>query len=160
MIKKIDIPQSTAIDASVLWGGINDKVLAAKINEVVDAVNSLRDDCNLLMGYIAPEEYDPNTTKGLSSLVENSKTRAENVQKDTESGRENVQDKFAEQHKWIGKLCKFWDDDAFITSKDWAYGTLTSIDKGMQYQYCCNEISNFKHCEPVKPDDDIIFKGK
>lgn len=26
-----------------------------KINELVDAVNSLRDDCNVLMGYIAPE---------------------------------------------------------------------------------------------------------
>lgn len=41
-IKKIDIPESTAIDASVLWGGINDKVLAAKINEVIDAVNELQ----------------------------------------------------------------------------------------------------------------------
>ena len=43
MIKKIDIPQSTVIDASVLWGGINDNVLAAKINEVIDAVNKHED---------------------------------------------------------------------------------------------------------------------
>lgn len=42
MIKKIDIPQSTAIDASVLWGGINDNVLATKINEVIDVVNELQ----------------------------------------------------------------------------------------------------------------------
>ena len=34
-----------------------------KINELVDAVNSLRDDCNLLMGYIAPEDKcEPNLT--------------------------------------------------------------------------------------------------
>ena len=43
MIKKIDIPQSTAIDASVLWGGINDNVLAAKINEVINVVNKQQD---------------------------------------------------------------------------------------------------------------------
>jgi hypothetical protein len=66
----------------------------------------------------------------------------------------------AEQRKWVGNLCRFWDDDVFETSKDWAFGILTSIDKGMQYQYCCNEICNFKHCEPVKPDDAIICKGK
>lgn len=70
------------------------------------------------------------------------------------------QDPYTEQRKWIGKLCRFWDDDAFITSNDWAFGILTSIDKGMQYQYCCNENCNFKHCEPVKPDDDIIYKGE
>lgn len=29
--------------------------IVSKINELVDAVNSLRDDCNLLMEYIAPE---------------------------------------------------------------------------------------------------------
>ena len=35
MIKKIDIPKSTVIDPSVLWGSINDNVLAAKINVVM-----------------------------------------------------------------------------------------------------------------------------
>ena len=69
-------------------------------------------------------------------------------------------DPYAEQRKWVGKLCRFWDDDAFVTSNDWAFGILTSIDKGMQFQYCCNENCNFKHCEPVKPDDDIIYKGE
>mgnify|MGYP003287134908 CR=1 FL=1 len=43
MIKKIDIPESTAIDASVLWGGINDNVLAVKINELIDVVNKQQD---------------------------------------------------------------------------------------------------------------------
>ena len=107
-----------------------DEEMQEKINELVDAVNSLRDDCNLLMGYIAPEN----------------KCKAEPA------------DPYNEQRKWIGKLCRFYDDDAFITSNDWAFGVLTSIDKGMQYQYCCNEICNFKHCEPVSPEDDIIYK--
>lgn len=100
-----------------------------KINELIEVVNGILDYAPLEMAMKAEPEL-----------------------------AKNVQDKFAEQRKWIGKLCKFWDDDAFITSKDWAYGILTSIDKGMQYQYCCNEISNFKHCELVKPDDDIILK--
>lgn len=100
-----------------------------KINELVNAVNKL------------------------DALLDLTNTAIQELKK-TEPA-----DPYAEQRKWIGKLCRFWDDDAFITSKDWAYGMLTSIDKGMQYQYCCNEISNFKHCEPVKPDDDIIYKG-
>ena len=62
-IKKIDIPQSTAIDASVLWGGINDNVLAAKINEVIDAVNELQ----------TPAE----------NVQKDTESRPENVQKET-----------------------------------------------------------------------------
>ena len=71
----------------------------------------------------------------------------------------NAQDPYNEQRQWIGKLCRFWDNDEFITSNDWAFGILTSIDKGMQYQYCCNENCNFKHCEPVLPTDNEIYKG-
>lgn len=105
--------------------------MQVKINELVDAVNSI----------VSVQE----------KLIDSRFV--------VETKHEATADPYAEQRKWIGKLCKFWDDDAFITSKDWAYGMLTSIDKGMQYQYCCNEISNFKHCEPVKPTDSIIYKG-
>lgn len=139
-------------DTMILPGSNIPKPAFNKINELVDAVNSLRDDCNLLMGYIAPEnkcepnnlEYDPNTTKGLSSLVENSKTPAE-----------NVQDPYAEQRKWVGKLCRFWDDGCvsnYISILKQIDDDETSFadDKGVYWQ----------HCEPVKPDDDIIFKGE
>ena len=57
-----------------------------KINELVDAVNELQ---------------------ATISKMEKVETPPENVQPDAESRPENVQDKFAEQRKWIGKLCMF-----------------------------------------------------
>ena len=110
--------------------------LVEKINELADAVSALIKENN-----IHEKQIDE-----LQMKIEPEKC-------------ETPADPYAEQRRWIGKLCKFWDDDAFITSNDWAFGILTSIDKGMQSQYCCNENCNFKHCEPVKPDDDIIYKG-
>lgn len=146
MIKKIDIPQSTAIDASVLWGGINDNVLAAKINEVIDAVNRLQESQNTYWTDIA-------------EIKKELQTRAENVQPDAESRPENVQDKFAEQRKWIGKICEFWDND---DTQQLSYGVLTKIDteSGFGVQYCCNDEYDYDNCQPVKPDDDIIYKGE
>lgn len=49
MIERLDIKDYENKEQLVWFGVIN------KINALVDAVNSLRDDCNLLMGYIAPE---------------------------------------------------------------------------------------------------------
>lgn len=107
-----------------------------KINELVDAVNELK----------------KHEEQHLDLLTQLNEMRLQNTQK-------AEFDPYEEQRKWIGKLCRFWDDDAFITSKDWAFGILTSIDKGMQYQYCCNVNCNFKHCEPVKPNDNAIYNG-
>ncbi len=99
-----------------------------RLNEVIDAVNSLRDDCNLLMGYIAPED----------------KCESEPA------------DPYAEQRKWIGKVCRFWDDDNTNSS----CGILTSIDTETfkEPQFVCNDEYDYEHCEPVSPDDDIIYK--
>lgn len=141
MIEKIVIQKLTIAGKEYEYPDTT--ALVGKINELADAVNVLQESMDLVQ----------------STLVAEPDTPAENVQPDAESRPENVQDKFAEQRRWIGKLCKFWDEDAFVTSHDWAFGMLTSIDKGMQYQFCCNENCNFKHCEPVKPDDDIIYKG-
>lgn len=73
--------------------------LVQKINELVDAVNEFGKDMVFLRRKVLELGYkDP-------------QTRPENVHPDAESRPENVQDKFAEQRKWIGKLCKFWDID-------------------------------------------------
>lgn len=67
-------------------------------------------------------------------------------------------DPYAEQKKWIGKLCKFWDDDNTNSS----CGILTSIDTETfeEPQFVCNDEYDYEHCEPVKPDDDVIYKGE
>ena len=110
-----------------------------KINELVDAVNSLRDDCNLLMGYIAPEnKCEPTENKKCA---------------------ENAQDPYAEGLKWVGKLCRFRHCD----DTRWKYGILKDViyDTSsflVDIRYKMGGIE-FRECEPVKPDDDIIYKG-
>ena len=66
-------------------------------------------------------------------------------------------DPYAEQRKWIRKVCRFWDDD----NTDSSCGILTSIDTETfkEPQFVCNDEYDYEHCEPVKPDDDIIYKG-
>ena len=61
-----------------------------------------------------------------------------------------------EQRKWEGKLCWFWDEDP----EDKIVDVLSCIDISDKYPYVmCDHQVHYKHCEPVKPDDDIIYKG-
>ena len=75
-----------------------------------------------------------------------------------EEPAENLQDPYGEQRKWIGKVCWFWDNDNTNSS----CGILTSIDTETfkEPQFVCNDEYDYEHCEPVKPDDDIIYKGE
>lgn len=60
-----------------------------------------------------------------------------------------------EQYKWIGKLCKFWD----YADKP-VFGFLDNVDvDNKEYPYTKLGGSIFQNCEPVKPDDSIIYKG-
>lgn len=96
-----------------------------KINELVDAVNYHQ--------------------KWLSEIQ-----RDKDIQN---TSIENVQVKFAEQRKWIGKLCKFWDID-----NDYLYyGLLTKIRDTGPYYYECNNRICYANCEPVS--EDLIYKG-
>ena len=71
-----------------------------------------------------------------------------------ENTTESTQDPYAEQRKWIGKLCWFWDweREKAVT------GILTDlVETGPRFiKY---GLYFYEHCEPVKPDDDIIYKG-
>ena len=77
----------------------------------------------------------------------------------TISKMENV-DPYAEQRKWVGKICRFWNDDESL--EDSTYGELVNIFDA-PHEDCpfqCGYGEWYEHCEPVKPDDDIIFKGE
>ena len=100
-----------------------------KINELVDAVNGILD--------CAPPEM---------------------AMKAEPKPVENVQDKFAEQRKWIGCVCRFWYDNPDDTVLDYL-GKIQTGENGIEY-YGKETYDWFPHCEPVKPDDDIIFKGE
>lgn len=66
-------------------------------------------------------------------------------------------DPYAEQRRWIGKLCRFW-----CSNKKYAdLGVLQAITPAnTPNKYLKKDSYNwYSNCEPVKPDDDIIFKG-
>ena len=69
--------------------------------------------------------------------------------------QENVQDPYAEQRKWIGTLCRCWDSNI----DDDVWGILQDIKDNKTEKYYLYGIG-YEHCEPVKPDDDIIYKGE
>jgi hypothetical protein len=64
-------------------------------------------------------------------------------------------DPYAEQRKWIGCLCRFWFDN----KKQADIGILGDIDEDEIHPYFNADLGhNYKCCEPVKPDDDIVYK--
>ena len=120
MIKKLkNIPLDMNGEPSAVW---------TKINELVDAVNSI----------VSVQE----------KLIDSRFV--------VETKYEEPADPYAEQKKWIGKVCRFWDDDKNNSS----CGILTSIDTETfkEPQFVCNDEYDYEHCEPVSPDDNIIYK--
>ena len=110
---------------------IYENTALAKLNEVIDAVNSI----------VSVQE----------KLIDSRFV----VETKHEEPAENVQDRFAEQRKWIGKLCWVWDDDG----DEHTFTKLREIiEDDDDRPFKC--FSRWKHCEPVKPDDDIIYKGE
>lgn len=96
-----------------------------KINELVDAVNAL--------------------------VYENDK---DSDWYDDTKHREQPADPYAEQRKWIGKLCWVWDEDG----DERTFAKLNEIIEDDDRPFKC--FTRWKHCEPVKPDDNIIYKGE
>lgn len=129
MIEKLSEYKITKRDGAYINADNNVRVmntLVVKINELVDAVNSI----------VSVQE----------KLIDSRFV--------VETKHEEPVDAFAEQKKWIGKLCKFWDYDG---EEKW-FSTLENIDKNSPYSYCASGDWWYKHCEPVSPDDDIIYK--
>lgn len=69
---------------------------------------------------------------------------------------ETPADPYAEQRKCLCKLCWFWNDDI----NDKVIGILTGVfdEADKPFERNINQTL-YKHCEPVNPDDDIIYKG-
>ena len=117
-------------------------ILKYTINQLVDAVNELKENLKPIL------EERESGIKVYEEVMPNMKPA----------------DPYAEQRKWIGKLCRFWNKTEYT---DDIYGFLTDIIPTNKYKAEDNYFVPFKdefgsfyeHCEPVKPDDDIIYKG-
>jgi hypothetical protein len=119
---------------------IYENTALAKLNEVIDAVNNQQiqlnnHECRLLDLHSRLTALDDPTYHEVEP---------------------EPADPYAEQRKWIGKLCKFWDYDG---EEKW-FSTLEHIDKNSPYPYCASGDWWYKHCEPVGPDDDVIYRGE
>ena len=130
--------------------------MQVKINELVDAVNGLQAQVAIL------EEHAHPTAK----VYEETQNMYDNAILDALKDKQvdvvvEPADQYAEQRKWIGCLCELWSGN----SKNHRYGIWKGIAKNTYkghkkiHKYQALSMS-FEHCEPVKQDDDIIFKGK
>lgn len=149
MIEKVEIitnmqPQ-TELEKSILrvFNGV-----AIKLNEVISAVNKL-------------ETMAKNANTVLESLVQENNIHERQIdalQMKLEPEKcETPVDPFAEQRRCICKLCWFWNDN----KADKVIGILTGVFDEADRPFERNiDQTLYKHCEPVKPDDDIIYHGE
>ena len=91
----------------------------------------------------------------IASVV-NSLVDAVNELQNKKDTKKEPLNRYIKQRKWVGKLCKFEGENYGIlkeigcsnTKQVWRDGAFRSSD-GYWYDFC----------EPVKPDDPIIYKG-
>ena len=135
MIEKLDLEKRHSFGTVDWLENMNEpsgaKLIETKINELIDTVNSI----------VSVQE----------KLIDSRFV--------VETKHEEPADPYAEQRKWIGRICEFWDNDETQQRSD---GVLTKLDteSGFGVQYCCNDEYDYDNCQPVKPDDDIIYKGE
>ncbi len=111
-------------------------MVCRKVNELIVAVNELQATISKWKKIKTPTEKFSVTESVTNSLE-----------------KMNSQDApYAEQRRWIGKLCRFWGGDP----NDYVFDILKEIACG---GYIKEGGFIYSHCEPVKPDDDIIYKG-
>ena len=142
MIKKIELQDT--------WGECLEK-----LNNLVDAVNKQQiqlnnHECRLLDLHSRVTALDDPTYH----------EDEDSEWYDDPKYREQPADPYTNQRKWIGKLCKFW----FADAEHPTFGILDFVDAGPHpepFHINCGESEQgwYPHCEPVKPDDDIIYKG-
>ena len=68
-------------------------------------------------------------------------------------------DPFEEYKKWVGKLCLF----GFVDEGDAGYMILEKFnDTSMMCgnRFIASDNIGYMFCEPVRPDDDVIYKGE
>lgn len=166
MIRKIPIIDQQKLDSQLgKQVVILLNVFATKTNEVIDVINDIqkereaeRFEIQEWIGIIESVRESVNThKKQIGELQTEVNKMAQNLNFAQPEVKENVQDKFAEQRKWVGKLCFFWGDN----KEDTCYGILGDIIEYTDTPFEAKDYAFwYEHCEPVKPDDDIIYKGE
>ena len=178
MIEKLD-SKMDCVEITVLGkcteclGFDSAKEIGKKLNELVDAVNELHEEAennariranheNLIDTLVQENNIHEKQIDELQMKLEPEKCETfvsidEALKK---AQKAEPADPYAEQRKWVGKICRFWNDDESL--EDSTYGELVNIFDA-PHEDCpfqCGYGEWYEHCEPVKPDDDIIYKGE
>lgn len=112
--------------------------LMRKINELCDVVNEQQKQIDKMSCAILDLATPNGENKALKSI------------------QVEPADPYAEQRKLIGKLCKFWNGENNKT-----VGVLMEVREIQNKVFFVDDIfCKYEYCEPVKPDDDIIYKGE
>ena len=124
--------------------------LQIKINELVDAVNEY--------------EKDREEIKEWIGIVSDLRSRVPVVESRVSILEEHAHPTATTEptyKNWIGKICKFWNWDTGLAH----YSKLITIkdpkdDEIANCPFRADDGGWYMYCEPVKPDDDIIYKGE
>lgn len=123
--------------------------LAEKINEIIDYINQNNHEYTSIEEVVkARENHIADVSKKVADRMIGCTT--------LDIPESYKADPYAEFRKWVGKLCWFWDEDR----EDAFCDVLGDIEKDSKYPYLNSCYGGYKHCEPVKPDDDIIYRGE
>ena len=161
MIEKLQTSLAKEINAySMTQNHIVAGIIIDKINELCDAVNTIQKEREA-------ERFEIQEWIGILEAVRKSVNVHEKQIDGLQEAFESIHtclkykdlnktpaDPYAEQRKWIGKVCRFFDSD----KDDARIGVLSAIQNGMYF--IKHTSTAYDYCEPVKPDDDIIYKGE
>lgn len=129
--------------------------------EQVEAFNALVDAVNTIQTEREAEKFEIQEWISIIGAVRESvnvhEKQIDELQMKVEPEKcEAPDDPYIEQRKWIGKLCKFRDN----YEDKWHFGVLEEIYQHSDFPFGDSENFEWAICEPVKPDDSIIYKGE
>lgn len=168
MIEKIKPRDSREVedtDEFTLTGSALKKInqLIDKVNQfdpiITNLVNTSIEDGNRLLSFRDTLDSIRKMVNIHEKEIDKLQMKVEPEKCDIPDGDDAIQEIIHEQQKpkekWVGHLCKFYDDD-----NKFCFGLLAEIDKGSIYPYCCMPSETYwEHCELIKPDSRLIFKG-
>ena len=128
--------------------------LAEKINEIIDYINQNNHEYASIEEVVkARENHIADVSKKMADRMIGCTT--------LDIPESYKADPYAEFRKWVGKLCRFWDDSD--KPENCVYDILCNIFDITHHEDCPFQCGNgewYEHCEPVKPDSELIYHGE